>query len=140
MSSKRETILAAVKTALTGTSGVSTRIYRSRSAAFARQEYPALVLEPISDAATREAVGRLTWRLSFHVAVLVRADEADSAADPTVIDVHSKIMGDATLSSLLVDLVPASVDYQFFDGDVPLGVVTQQFQATYQTTETSIVS
>jgi hypothetical protein len=51
MTTKRETILAAVRTALTGTTGVSTRIYRSRVEPISRGESPAIVVEPVSDSA-----------------------------------------------------------------------------------------
>ena len=56
MSSKRESILAAIATTLVGTTGVSTRIYRSRVEAFARNEAPALVIEPGTDSVSEELV------------------------------------------------------------------------------------
>ena len=51
MTTKRESILAAIATALVGTTGVSTRIYRSRVEPIARGESPAIVIEPINDIA-----------------------------------------------------------------------------------------
>ena len=48
MATKRERILAKIKTDLAGTTGVGTRIYRSRAEAFTRSETPAIILEPIS--------------------------------------------------------------------------------------------
>ena len=49
MATKREQILAKIKTNLAGTTGVGTRIYRSRAEAFTRSETPAIIIEPISD-------------------------------------------------------------------------------------------
>ena len=49
MASKREQILAALKTQLTGTTGVGSRIYRTRVTPTARNESPAIVIEPIND-------------------------------------------------------------------------------------------
>jgi hypothetical protein len=46
MTSKREQILAAIYTALQGTAGVGTRVYRSRVEPMARNETPAIVVEP----------------------------------------------------------------------------------------------
>ena len=40
MASKREQILAAIKTSLANTTGVGTRIYRSRAEPMARAESP----------------------------------------------------------------------------------------------------
>ena len=53
MATKRETILAAIRTALTGTTGVGTRIYRSRVEPIAREESPAIVVEPLIDTASQ---------------------------------------------------------------------------------------
>ena len=49
MTTKREQILARLLTTLANTTGVSTRIYRSRVVPLTRGESPALVLEPVSD-------------------------------------------------------------------------------------------
>jgi hypothetical protein len=53
---KRESILAAITTALAGTVQVGSRIYRSRTEAFARNEAPALIVEPTDDLAKQEPV------------------------------------------------------------------------------------
>ena len=44
MTTRRETILDAVVTALAGTTNVGTRIYRSRVTAFTREETPSLLI------------------------------------------------------------------------------------------------
>ena len=49
MTTKREQILAKIKTQLTGTTGVGTRIYRNRVSALAKSETPSIVLEFITD-------------------------------------------------------------------------------------------
>lgn len=139
MSSKRETILARIETALAGTTGVSTRIYRDRTAALAKGEHPALLILPSgADTCQRNAVGRLEWVLPVSVHVLVYADTPHTTADPIVADVHSKLAGDATLQNLLVDWVPVNVDFQFLSGDGTIGHITMNFSAAYQTAETSI--
>jgi hypothetical protein len=73
MTTKRESILAAIRTALTGTTGVSTRIYRSRVEPLTRGESPAIVVEPVSDTAEQNtALPTLDWNLTVRVAVIVR--------------------------------------------------------------------
>jgi hypothetical protein len=80
MTTKRETILAAIRTALTGTTGVNTRIYRSRVEPLARQESPAIVVEPVSDSAEQNtALPTLDWSLTVRVAIIVRGDIPDQA-------------------------------------------------------------
>ena len=68
---KREGILQAVVTALTGTTGVSTRIYRTRPQAFLRSESPALNVETISDVPFDGTLPRVTWELTFSVTVMI---------------------------------------------------------------------
>jgi hypothetical protein len=65
MTTKRETILAAIRTALTSTTGVGTRIYRSRVEPIAREESPAIVVEPFSDTASQNtSLPTLDWAMT----------------------------------------------------------------------------
>ena len=52
MTSKREQILAKIKTNLSGTTGVGSRIFRSRSEPLTRAESPSLVIEFVTDQPT----------------------------------------------------------------------------------------
>ena len=73
MTTRRETILAAVRTALTNTTQVGTRIYRSRVEPMARAESPAIVVEPLSDTAEQNtSLPTLDWSLTVRIAVIVR--------------------------------------------------------------------
>lgn len=130
---KREAALERIQEVLAGTSDVGERIYRSRVAALARKEFPALVVEPVSDSANRESIDRLVWDFVFQVMILVRDDNPDEAADAIISDVHEKLMGDSTLDAMLVDMNPVSVDWQFYEADKPLCIISAQFRATYQT-------
>lgn len=130
---RREAILQAAKAALAGTTGVSTRIYRMRAAAFIRQEAPALNLEPIVDVPGEENLGRLTWELTFQVTASIRAEEPDSSGDQIVEDIHEKLMTNAPLNALIVGILPGPTTYSIYDADQPLGIIEMQFKATYQT-------
>lgn len=132
--SKREQILDAAKSCLTSVTGVdNSNIYRSRHAAFARAETPAIVIEPVSDTPDNPNIHRLQWVLTFQVAIIFRADIPDESADDTVASVHSKIMADSTLQTLVADLVPGPTDWDFEQADKQLVIVKMQFRASYQT-------
>jgi hypothetical protein len=134
MSTKREGILAAAKAALTGVTGIAdSHVFRSRVVAFARDACPALVIEPINDTPDEPNIHRLQWNLTFQVAVIYRTDGPDIAADATIESVHSKIMNAAAVLSLVNDLRPGPCDWQLVDADKPMGAVTMQFKASYQT-------
>lgn len=138
---KRESILAAIKSSLTSVTGVSdASVFRSRVIAFARRELPAIVVEPLNDSAESPAIHRSVWTMTFQVAVLVRADTPETTADAIVESVHSKIMNSATVAALVDGIFPVAVDWTFADSDVPTGVVSMNFQVTYQTSLTDIAS
>lgn len=136
--SRRETILARIVTALAGTTGVSSRIYRSRVEPLARGEAPALVVEPISDTATQDTLGTLQWVMTVRVAIIVRGNVPDQLADPIIMDVHAKLMGDATLGGYVIDMLPTTVSFENLEADQPAGVVSAEFAVTYRTALNSL--
>lgn len=139
MTTKRETILAAIRTALTGTTGVGTRIYRSRVEPLARQESPAIVVEPVSDtAAQNTALPTLDWSLTVRVAIIVRGDIPDQLADPIVASAHSKIMADLTLGGYAIDVQPQSVSFDLMEADQPAGVIMMDYLVRYRTSVTDL--
>jgi len=134
MTTRRESILAKIKTTLAGTTGVSTRIWRSRVQALARQESPAIVIEPISDSAEQNtSLPKLDWSLTVRVAVIVRGDVPDQQADATVESLHSKLMADLTLDSLAYDVQPIGVSFDLVEADQPAGVISCDYLVRYRT-------
>lgn len=133
MASKRETILQRIVTALAGTAGVGSRIYRSRVEPLARGEAPAIVVEPVSDSATQDTLGTLQWTMTVRVAVIVRGAVPDQLADPVMVDVHAKLMSDATLGGYVIDMLPTTVSFEAIEADQPAGVVSAEFAVIYRT-------
>ena len=133
MSSKRETIMQRIVSALAGTAGVGSRIYRSRVVPLARGEAPALVVEPVSDSATQDTLATLMWTLTFRVSVIVRGNVADQLADSAMVDIHSKLMADDTLDGMVIQLLPTTVAFEMIEADQPAGVVSAEFTAQYRT-------
>ena len=141
MTTKRETILAAVRTALTDTTGVSTRIYRSRVEPLARGESPAIVVEPVSDTAEQNtSLPTLDWSLTVRVAVIVRGDVPDQVADPIVESLHSKIMADLTLGGVAMDIRPVSVNFDLIEADQPAGVISCDYLIRYRTANANLTT
>jgi len=141
MTTKRESILAAIKTTLAGTTGVGTRIWRSRVQALARQESPAIVVEPISDTAEQNtSLPTLDWSLTVRVAVIVRGDVPDQQADATVESLHSKLCADLTLGGYAIDVQPQSVDFELIEADQPAGVISCNYLVRYRTSVADLSS
>ena len=141
MATKRETIIAAVRTALIGTTGVSTRIYRSRTEPITRGESPAIVVEPLTDtAAQNTSLPTLDWSLTVRVAVIVRGAIPDQVADPIVESLHAKIMADLTLGGYAIDIQPIGVTFDIVEADQPAGVVMCDYRVQYRTSVTNLAS
>jgi hypothetical protein len=133
MTTKRESILAAVKTALTNTTGVGTRIYRSRVDPLSRGESPAIIIEPISDTPEQNtSLPTLDWTLRIRVVVIERSDIPDQAADDTIESMHSKLMADLTLGGLAIDIQPAQTSFQLLEADQPAGVIFCEYEIRYR--------
>lgn len=137
MTTKTENILAAVKTALTGTTGVSTRIYRDRVVALTRNETPALVIEPISNSCEQNTgLNHLDWDLQLRVLIIARGSTTVSpyqAADPSLESLHAKMLATTTLGGLAIDVKPLGHDYVLEDGDLPTAVISTNWVIKYRT-------
>ena len=140
MSTKRALILAKLKTQLAGTSGVGTRIYRSRVTPVSRDEGAVLIFEPIADNCEIRR-NNLQWTLQIRLSIITRGSKTktlDQAADPIVKSIHTKIMSDITIGGNAIDVTPRSVTFDLVDGDQPSGVVSLDYIIIYQTLTTDL--
>ena len=134
MASKREQILAKIKTNLTGTTGVGTRIYRSRVEPMTRVETPSLVVEFVTDEPTVNSATylKLDWTLRVRIVVIVRSQTTDTTADPTIESLHTKIVSDPTLGGLALDVRPLTVTFDVVEADQPAGVISCEYEIDYR--------
>ena len=142
MATKREQILAATKTNLANTTGVGTRIYRSRPEAFAKAETTAIVLEPISDTPqdTSSFNNSVTWEFRIRISVIVRGAVPDNVADPTIESLHTKILTDPTVGGLAIDIRPSTTSFEVLEADEPAGIVSCEFDIEYRTSYNSLTT
>ena len=135
MASKREQILAALKTTLAGTTGVSTRIYRSRIEPITNGESPALVIEPVTDEPTINSSSylKIDWTLRVRIVVIIRGTVPDSVGDPTVESLFTKVLTDPTVGGLAKDIRPATQTFEVLEADTPAGLITCEFEIDYRT-------
>ena len=141
MTTKREQVLRAIVTTLAGTTGVSTRIYRSRVEPLARQESPAIVVEPVVDQPQQNtSLPTLDWSLTVRVAVIVRGTVPDQQADATVESLHAKLMADLTLGGYAIDVQPSLVNFEMVEADQPAGVISCDYVVRYRTQVADLTS
>ena len=139
---KREQILEAIKGLLAGTGQVGTRIDRSRAVAYARNEAPALAIEPGTDVAREEPVSncKIDWRLQVSISVYTRGNVPEQLAAPIIADVHSRLMAERTLGGLAMDIWPNDVQHLREQGDATAGWTTLNYWIRYRTSQTDITA
>lgn len=141
MTTRRENILATLRTTLTGTAGVSTRIYRSRVEPISRGESPAIVLEPVSDQALTDiSFCKTDWSLTVRVSVIVRGAIPDQQADPIIESLHSKLLADLTVGGYAMSIEPQSVQFDMLEADQPSGVISCDYLIRYRTSTTNLAA
>lgn len=139
---KRETIIQAFIAALAGTSGVGSRIFRSRAEPLSRAEAPALeVTWPDGDDPSLVGYASIDWTLVINVDVLTRGDEPDALADPIIESMHAKIMSDAPLAALVMGIYPAgTVTPQIEEADKTQAMITCPYRIQYRTSLASLTA
>lgn len=131
---KREQIMQAIVAVLAGTTGVSTRIYRSRPEALALADAPALEVNWLSDDPTLVGYAFTDWALIVNVDVLTRGDGPDTLADPIIESLHAKLMADVSLGGLAQGIYPAGpVTPQIEEADKTQAVITCPYRIQYRT-------
>lgn len=126
---------------LAGTTGVGTRIYRSRVEPLTRAESPALVIEPDTDTPTQNtSLPTLDHSLNVNVVIIIRAPVPDQAADPIIESLHSKLMADLSLGGLTIDIQPGPTKFTLEAADTPVGVIYCLYRVLYRTSVSSLAA
>lgn len=132
-SSLQERILLALLATLQDLATVAPRIYRSRQEAFSRAAAPALVVEPVSNEPqpNRAGVTTMPHHLEVRLLLLIDAPIPDQAADPILVDIHSRFMADVTLGGLAGNIEPGTTTWGMeVDG---VAVVESHYVVKYRT-------
>jgi len=136
---RRELILARMKTNLDSIAGAT--VYRSRVEPLARGEVPAVIIEPVNDQPNdTNFYNVLDWTMRVRVTTLVRAALPDDASDTYTQQVHSLLMADSTVNGYALDVTPDRVDFNLYEADVPLGVISQDYLVRYRSSRTDLTS
>jgi hypothetical protein len=138
MTSRRESIINSLATSLASTSGVSGRVYRSRTDAIRREETPLLMIEPAGETCEMTFNVFIDWTLSIKVAIHNRGDPGDGVDDAIAASLYSIIMADRTVGGLAMNVTPSNVTYEYISGDQTVSVITYYFVILYRTPATSL--
>lgn len=138
MSTHRESILEAMQVLLGTLAGVV--VYRSREAALARTEGPAILLRPEEETVENQAA-RLTVRdLIVSVTVIARGPVADRIADPILQALHTVLAADQTLGGRVARLIEEGTKWDFEVADQNAVAVEVRYRLRYLTPVTSLAT
>jgi hypothetical protein len=128
--SKAERILAAIVTAITPTTGISSRVFRDRWEAVARSEMPCIVVEPLSENDEVADVGPVNTDLVVAIDVLISGAPLSTLADPIRVDMHSRLMA-ATFAGLqVIHVYPQSREWKAEPGEI--GILSCSYAVRYR--------
>lgn len=135
----RESILAAIATALDNIDGVDDRVYRSRTEPVIRMDTPAILIEPVRDSAEQPVCSYIMWNLLVRINVISRGDIPDQVVDTVVADVHAALASN-NLGGLCLDVQAVGTNFEMIDGDQPIGIIASDFQIMYRTKDNDLTS
>jgi hypothetical protein len=78
--------------------------------------------------------------MRVRVTTLVRVAVPDDSSDTYSQQVHLLLMADQTVNGYALDLTPDRTDFELYEADVPLGVISQDFLVRYRTSRTDLTT
>lgn len=132
MSSLREQILARIAAALTG-AGVAASVFRARETSITRAQTPAITVLLSGETDTRMSAGVDKHVLRANLAIFVRGDPWDSAADAVALPMHQVLMADAQLAAMALDLRKVATEVEAEEADRTAGTMSCMYEITYLT-------
>ena len=127
----RESVLNAI-VAIAGTVPNATA-YRSREAAFAREEGTAILVRPDEETVERNASLMALRDLTFTATVIARGPIPDTVADAAIAAFHAALMADDTLGGLVARTIEESSKWEFEVADQNAVAVELRYRCRYLT-------
>jgi hypothetical protein len=129
--SKAERILAAIVTAITPTTGISSRVFRDRWEAVARNEMPCIVVEPLGEEPGIVSIPFTDYVLTVAVDILISGSPLSALADPIRVNLHSRLMADRTLGGLTHSIDPGPSEWKGEPGEI--GILSLSYRIPFRT-------
>jgi hypothetical protein len=111
-------------------------VHRSPTVAISREQCPALVVFPESDAITERSNDRVTRELTVRIVALARAvpsGAAETEADRLLTAVHAALMADLNLGGLALGIREQECEWEVEDADAVAAAIPARYAITYRT-------
>jgi hypothetical protein len=133
----REQILLAVVAALRPpATSLGATLHRSPTVAISREQCPALVVFPESEAITDRANDRVTRELTLRITALARAIAPvapETDADQLLTAAHAALMADVNLGGLALGIKEIECEWEVEDADAVAAAIPARYCITYRT-------
>lgn len=126
-------VLAAVRPAVTA---LGATLHRSPTVAITRDQCPALVVFPESEAITERANDRVTRELTLRIVALARAvppAAPETEADRLLTAAHAALFADGTFGGLALGLREQECEWDVEDADAVAAAMPARYRLTYRT-------
>ena len=137
VNSVRERILLAVMAAVrVPAQACGATLHRTSAVAIAREQCPALVVAPESDAIASRANGRVIRELTVRMTALARAvppTAPETAADALLAAAHAALMADVNLGGLALGIHELDCEWDVEDADAVAAAIPARYRITYRT-------
>lgn len=139
--SLREQLLARVAAVLTSAAPGGAGVFRAREVSITRDMCPAItVLYRGAPMTERRGPAADQHHIDFDVAIFVRGDPWDTAADAVDVPMHQALMADGQLRAMGFELYRRGDDVEAEEADLTAGCLIVHYQATYMTSARDISS
>ena len=111
-------------------------VWRTPSVSITRDQCPALVVFPESEALAERANDRVTRELTVRITALARAvppDIAETQADALLCAAHAALMLDVNLGGLALGVREVESEWEVDDADGVAASTSARYQITYRT-------
>jgi hypothetical protein len=108
-------------------------LLRSPTLAVPREQSPALLLFPESDAITERANDRVTRELTIRLTALARGDDAAAVADALLVTAHAALFTDVNFGGLALGLRELDTEWDLEDADAEACAIPARYRITYRT-------
>ena len=133
----RERILLAVMAAVRpSVEALGATLHRSPTVAISREQYPALVVFPETEAITERANDRVTRELTVRLVALARnvsPTKPETEADRLLTAAHLTLLSDGTVGGLALGVREQECEWEVDDADAVAVALPARYRITYRT-------
>ncbi|MGH7343277.1 MAG: hypothetical protein ACREK4_00060 [Candidatus Rokuibacteriota bacterium] len=134
MTSVRERILQGVVGMLAPVATAhQATLHRSPALGITREQSPALLVFPESDAIAERPNDRVERRLVVRIVALARGDDGATTADALLVAAHAALFADPNLGGLCLGIRELDCEWDIEDADATAAAIPARYEITYRT-------